>query len=47
MPELIVIFIIALVIFGPKKLPEMGKAIGKGIREFRRSMQAMDKDLPG
>ena len=35
MPELILILIIALVIFGPKKLPEIGKAIGKGISEFK------------
>lgn len=33
-PELIVILVIALVIFGPGKLPEVGKAIGKGINEF-------------
>jgi len=30
LPELIVIFVIALVVFGPKKLPELGKALGKG-----------------
>ena len=35
-PELIVILVIALVIFGPGKLPEVGKAIGKGINEFKR-----------
>ena len=34
-PELIVILVIALVIFGPGKLPEVGKAIGKGINEFK------------
>lgn len=37
MPELILILIIALVVFGPGKLPEMGKALGKAINEFRRA----------
>lgn len=35
--ELIVIFVIALLVFGPKKLPELGKSLGKGIREFKRA----------
>ena len=35
--ELLVIFIIALLVFGPKKLPELGKSLGKGLREFRRA----------
>ena len=34
--EIIVIFLVALVLFGPKKLPELGKTIGKAITEFRR-----------
>jgi TatA/E family protein of Tat protein translocase len=37
LPELIVIFVIALVVFGPKKLPELGKALGRGIAEFKRA----------
>lgn len=37
MPELIVIFVIALIIFGPRKLPELGRSLGKGIAEFKRS----------
>ena len=36
-PELIFIFIIALVVFGPKKLPELGKSLGKGLREFNKA----------
>jgi sec-independent protein translocase protein TatA len=36
--DLIVILLIALLIFGPKKLPEMGSAIGKSIKEFRKGM---------
>ncbi|WP_296896188.1 twin-arginine translocase TatA/TatE family subunit [uncultured Megamonas sp.] len=34
-PELILILVIALVVFGPGKLPEIGKAVGKSLREFR------------
>jgi len=36
-PELILIFIVALVVFGPKKLPELGRSIGKAMAEFRRA----------
>lgn len=35
--ELMLIFVIALIVFGPRKLPELGKAIGKGLAEFRRA----------
>lgn len=42
--ELIFILVIALLIFGPKKLPEIGAAIGKGIREFKRSTEGTEKD---
>ena len=38
MPELIIILVVALLIFGPKKLPEMGSSIGKSIKEFRKGM---------
>lgn len=37
MSELLVILVIALVVFGPAKLPEIGKAIGKGIRDFKEA----------
>lgn len=37
MPELILILVIALVVFGPGKLPDVGKALGRGIQEFRRA----------
>jgi len=36
-PELILIFIVALLVFGPRKLPELGRALGRGISEFRRA----------
>jgi sec-independent protein translocase protein TatA len=42
--ELIVVLIIALVIFGPKRLPELGRSLGKGIREFRGSISGGSKD---
>jgi TatA/E family protein of Tat protein translocase len=35
--EIIVIFMIALLVFGPRKLPELGKSLGKGLREFRKA----------
>ncbi len=38
-PELIIIFVIALLIFGPKKLPDIGKSIGKAMAEFKKSTQ--------
>jgi TatA/E family protein of Tat protein translocase len=37
-PELLVVCVIALLVFGPKRLPEMGNAVGKTIKEFRKSM---------
>ena len=41
---MIVVLIIALVIFGPKRLPELGRSMGKGIREFRGSISGKDDD---
>ncbi len=39
--ELIVIFIVALLVFGPKRLPEIGKTLGKGIAEIRKAMHSV------
>lgn len=36
--ELVIIFVVALIVFGPKKLPEIGKTIGKGLGELKRAM---------
>lgn len=44
-PELVIILVIALIIFGPKKLPEVGKALGKSIREFKQSADGIKKDM--
>jgi len=45
--ELLVILILALVVFGPKKLPEMSRQIGRGLREFRRATQDVQNELHG
>ncbi len=37
MQEIIVIFILALIVFGPRKLPELGKSLGKGLAEFKKA----------
>jgi sec-independent protein translocase protein TatA len=41
--EIVVVLIIALIVFGPKRLPELGNSLGKGIREFRSTITG-DKD---
>ena len=44
MPELIIILVIIMIIFGAGKLPEIGKGIGKGIRNFREATSGADKE---
>lgn len=41
------ILLVALVVFGPRKLPELGKSLGAGLREFRRSTQGLKEELEG
>jgi len=41
--EMIVIFVIALIVFGPKKLPEIGKSLGKGLAEFKKASSDLVK----
>jgi sec-independent protein translocase protein TatA len=43
--ELIVILVIILILFGPGKLPEIGKALGKGIREFKDAQKNIKKEI--
>ena len=43
--EFIVILIVGLIVFGPSKLPEVGRAIGKGLREFRKAQAALSATL--
>src|SRR5512144_2682367 len=45
MPELILIFIVALLVFGPRKLPELGKSIGKGLAEFKRASDDLKRTI--
>ena len=42
--ELVIVLVIALVILGPKRLPEAGKAVGRGIREFKGAIGGADPD---
>ena len=44
-PELIIIFVVALIVFGPKKLPELGKSLGKGLAEFRRASNELKSTI--
>ena len=42
--ELIIVLVIALLVIGPKKLPEVGKSLGKGMREFKESISGERRD---
>ena len=42
--ELVIVLVIILVIFGPKRLPQAGRALGQGLREFKDSVGGKDKD---
>lgn len=44
-PELVLVLIIALVIFGPGKLPEIGKAVGKSLSEFKKASRELTNEL--
>lgn len=43
MPEFIVIFVVALIVFGPSKLPDLGKSLGEAIRGFKKAINESDK----
>ncbi len=45
MPELILIMVLALLIFGPRKLPEVGRTIGKGMAEFRKASNDLKRTI--
>ncbi|MBI4381656.1 MAG: twin-arginine translocase TatA/TatE family subunit [candidate division NC10 bacterium] len=46
MPELLVIFLIALIVFGAGKLPQIGSSLGTAIREFKKSIESPPKEVP-
>ncbi|MBU1486768.1 twin-arginine translocase TatA/TatE family subunit [bacterium] len=45
MQELIVIFVVVLLVFGPKKLPDIGKALGRGLREFKKAANEVKEGM--
>jgi TatA/E family protein of Tat protein translocase len=47
LPEILIVMVIALVVFGPKRLPELGQSIGKGFREFKGAVSGDDDDDEG
>jgi sec-independent protein translocase protein TatA len=46
MPELLILLLVVLLVFGPKKLPEMGRSLGKGMREFKSSVTGKEDAKP-
>jgi len=46
-PELLIVLVLALIIFGPAKLPEIGRAFGKTIKEFKKEATEIQKDISG
>jgi sec-independent protein translocase protein TatA len=45
LPEIILLGLVVLLVFGPKRLPEMGRSLGKGMREFKDSLTGKDESL--
>jgi sec-independent protein translocase protein TatA len=43
-PELLILLLVILLVFGPKRLPEMGRSLGRGMREFKDSVTGKDRD---
>jgi sec-independent protein translocase protein TatA len=42
--EIVIVLVIVLIIFGPKRLPDLGRSLGRGMREFKDSVTGKDKD---
>lgn len=45
LPELMIVLVIALLVFGPRRLPEMGKSIGQAIKEFKKAGREIQQDI--
>ena len=45
MTEMVIIFVIALIVFGPRRLPEIGRSLGSAMREFRRSLNQIQREI--
>ena len=46
-PELIILLVVVLIVFGPGKLPDIGNAIGRGLREFRKASNDLEESIRG
>ncbi len=46
-PELIILLVVVLIVFGPGKLPDIGNAIGRGVREFRKASTDLEESIRG
>ncbi|HET6381351.1 MAG TPA: twin-arginine translocase TatA/TatE family subunit [candidate division Zixibacteria bacterium] len=46
-PELVILLVVVLIIFGPGKLPDIGNAIGRGVREFRKASNDLEESIRG
>ena len=46
-PELVIIFVVALIVFGPRKLPELGRSLGRSLAEFKRTSSELRSTLDG
>lgn len=43
--EMVIIFVVALIVFGPRRLPELGRSLGSAMREFRRSLNQIQREI--
>jgi len=46
LPHILILLVIALLVFGAKRIPEIGSSLGKGIREFKNSLKEVSEDQP-
>ena len=46
-PELIILLVVVLIVFGPGKLPDIGNAVGRGVREFRKASNDLEESIRG